>query len=128
MPGFIIVGYVWRILGAAPIREQPRKSPSWIGLKTVISFWNKCLQVYSCSVHFKYSSLPHFSGEIYSLAGDFLKPYEQKLNITDFLTNRDLTWEVTWNFATYRANFFHMSSSLTSIFFCHVLISAFIYN
>ena len=39
MPSFIIVGYVWKILGMgglfAPslIREQPRKSPSWIGLK-----------------------------------------------------------------------------------------------
>ena len=38
MPSFIIVGYVWRILGRGdqkdplPIREQPRKSPSWIGL------------------------------------------------------------------------------------------------
>ena len=37
VPSFIIVGYVWRILGKKPpplpIREQPRKSPSWIGLK-----------------------------------------------------------------------------------------------
>ena len=33
MPSFIIVGYVWQILGrrglfVPPIREQPRKSPS----------------------------------------------------------------------------------------------------
>ena len=37
MPSFIIVGYVWQILGRGekgpPIREQPRKYPSWIGLK-----------------------------------------------------------------------------------------------
>ena len=39
MPSFIIVVYVWQILGRGvflppfPIREQPRKSPSWIGLK-----------------------------------------------------------------------------------------------
>ena len=38
MPSFITVGYVWRILGRRgekrpPIREQPRKSPSWIGLR-----------------------------------------------------------------------------------------------
>ena len=35
MPSFIIVGYVWQILGRGlpPIREQPRKGPSWIGLK-----------------------------------------------------------------------------------------------
>ena len=37
MPSFIIIGYVWHILGRGPfwpppIREQPRKSPSWIGL------------------------------------------------------------------------------------------------
>ena len=35
MPGFIILGYVWQILGRGstpPIREQPRKIPSWIGL------------------------------------------------------------------------------------------------
>ena len=41
MPSFIIVGYVWQISGrewaflpstAPPIREQPRKNPSWIGL------------------------------------------------------------------------------------------------
>ena len=31
VPSFIIVGYVWYIL--SPIREQPRKCPSWIGLK-----------------------------------------------------------------------------------------------
>ena len=32
---FIIVGCVWQILGRAPplTREQPRKSPSWIGLR-----------------------------------------------------------------------------------------------
>ena len=37
---FIIVGYVWQILGSGgqkalpppPNREQPRKSPSWVGL------------------------------------------------------------------------------------------------
>ena len=39
LPIFIIVGYVWQILGrgggflALPIREQPQKSPTWIGLK-----------------------------------------------------------------------------------------------
>ena len=38
MPSFIIVGYVWRILGRGdqkgpPIREQSRKSLSWKGLK-----------------------------------------------------------------------------------------------
>ena len=39
VPGFIIVRYVWQILGRRapfcplpPIREQPRKCPSWIGL------------------------------------------------------------------------------------------------
>ena len=38
MPGFIIVGYVWQILGGGGafwpplIHEQLRKSPSWIGL------------------------------------------------------------------------------------------------
>ena len=40
MPSFIIVGYVWLILGRGgpkrpPIRKQPWKSPSWIGLKDV---------------------------------------------------------------------------------------------
>ena len=38
VPSFIIVGYVWQILGRGPfypfpIREQPRKDPSWIGLR-----------------------------------------------------------------------------------------------
>ena len=35
MPSFFIVGHVWRILGRGglSIREQPRKSPSWIGLR-----------------------------------------------------------------------------------------------
>ena len=43
MPSFIIAGYVWQILGRGdllpppppppPIPEQPRESPSWIGLK-----------------------------------------------------------------------------------------------
>ena len=39
VPGFIIVGYVWQILGREaflplpPILEQPRKIPSWIGLR-----------------------------------------------------------------------------------------------
>ena len=39
MPSFIVVEYVWQILGRgaflplpSPIREQPRKNPSWIGL------------------------------------------------------------------------------------------------
>ena len=40
MPSFIIVGYVWQILGkggffAPPIRKQPRKCPSWIGSSRV---------------------------------------------------------------------------------------------
>ena len=48
MPSFIIVGYVRRILGRGPkkapsIREQPQKSPSWIGLK--LRFSKLCLQV-----------------------------------------------------------------------------------
>ena len=39
MPSFIIVGYVWQVLGWRPfchlasICLQPRKDPSWIGLK-----------------------------------------------------------------------------------------------
>ena len=34
MPSFIVVGYVWQILGRGGpfLHEQPRKSPSWIGL------------------------------------------------------------------------------------------------
>ena len=37
MPSFIIIGYVWQVLGRGaflptPIREPPQKSPSWIGL------------------------------------------------------------------------------------------------
>ena len=39
MPSFIVVGYVWQILERGepfcpppPTREQPQKSPSWIGL------------------------------------------------------------------------------------------------
>ena len=37
VPSFMIVGYVWQISGrwglfGSPIREQPRKDPSWIGL------------------------------------------------------------------------------------------------
>ena len=41
MSSFIIAGYVWRILGRGPkspppIREQPRKSPSWIGLNHLL--------------------------------------------------------------------------------------------
>ena len=39
VPSFIVVGYVWQVLGRGglnpPIREQPRKSSSWIGLR-----WN----------------------------------------------------------------------------------------
>ena len=44
LPSFIIVGYVWQILGRGfliphpplfPIREQPLKVPSWIGLRAV---------------------------------------------------------------------------------------------
>ena len=40
MPSFIIVGYLWQLLGRGgffcpppPISEQPRKDPSWIELK-----------------------------------------------------------------------------------------------
>ena len=50
MPSFIIVGYVWHILGRAglfappPIREQPRKSPSWIGLNTPNSVTENFIQ------------------------------------------------------------------------------------
>ena len=46
-PSFIIVGYVWQILGRAglfgppPIREQRRKSPSWIGLRLHLHINNK---------------------------------------------------------------------------------------
>ena len=36
MPSFIILWYVWQILGRGPfcplIRDQPQKDPSWIGL------------------------------------------------------------------------------------------------
>ena len=51
MPRFIIVGYMWQILergslfAPTPIREQPRKCPSWIGLmlmtKILVPFSNK---------------------------------------------------------------------------------------
>ena len=41
VPSFIIVGYVWQILRREAflpaIREQPQKSPSWIGLSLVSS-------------------------------------------------------------------------------------------
>ena len=51
-PSFIIVGYVWQILGRGvdlfglptPIREQPRKSLSWIGLN-VKNCWHQLQQV-----------------------------------------------------------------------------------
>ena len=40
VPSFIIAGYVWQIVGRGggflvppPMPEQPRKSPSWIGLR-----------------------------------------------------------------------------------------------
>ena len=56
LPIFIIVGYVWHILGRGAflvllIREQPQKSPTWIGLKQksniailkcqISRFWSK---------------------------------------------------------------------------------------
>ena len=44
MPCFVIAGYVWHVLGGGPfwplpIRDQPRKSPSWIGLNTKMPKW-----------------------------------------------------------------------------------------
>ena len=43
MPNFIIVGYVWQILGKVgpfcPPREQPQKDTSWIGLTTTTAVW-----------------------------------------------------------------------------------------
>ena len=48
MPSFIIAGYVWQILGwgtfLPPIREQPRKGPSWIGLSTNSTKWSNTLK------------------------------------------------------------------------------------
>ena len=42
MPSFIIVGYVWQLLGRGgglfslpPIREEPRKNSFWIGLNCI---------------------------------------------------------------------------------------------
>ena len=49
VPIFINVGYLWKILrrgGGLPIREQPRKVPSWIRLKiegSVCEFFFKVL-------------------------------------------------------------------------------------
>ena len=45
VPGFIIVGYVWQILGrgslfGATIREQPRKCLSWIGFSFCGILWD----------------------------------------------------------------------------------------
>ena len=45
MPSFIIVGCVWQILGRG--REQPQKSPSWIGLK-VTCFNTSILSTHWC--------------------------------------------------------------------------------
>ena len=52
MPSFINVGYVRQILGrrgvflASPIREQPRKGPSWIGLSQQIC---QCAHLFLCN-------------------------------------------------------------------------------
>ena len=51
VPIFINIGYLWKILGggaflALPIREQPRKGPSWIRLRiegSVCAFFFKIL-------------------------------------------------------------------------------------
>ena len=62
VPSFIIVGYMWQILERGPfwppIREQPQKGPSWIGLRAnllqriimltwgyqvYLQFWNSLL-------------------------------------------------------------------------------------
>ena len=51
MPSFIFVEYVWRILGRGAkkppsIREQPWKSPSWIGLKPERDIFTTLLSIY----------------------------------------------------------------------------------
>ena len=52
MPSFINVGNVRQILGrrgvflASPIREQPRKGPSWIGLSQQIC---QCAHLFLCN-------------------------------------------------------------------------------
>ena len=45
VPSFIIVWYVWQILGRRvfllpTIHEQPRKGPSWMGLRDVRKWWS----------------------------------------------------------------------------------------
>ena len=56
MPRFIIAGYVWQFfvmeafLGPPPVPEQPRKSPSWIGL---INLSGKNLSASQISLLFK---------------------------------------------------------------------------
>ena len=55
MPRFISAGYVWQILVkeaylGPPIPEQPRKSPSWIGL---INLSGKNLSASQISLLFK---------------------------------------------------------------------------
>ena len=68
VPSFIIVEYVWQILGSvgflasAPIREQPQKIPSWIGLNIIYNNNNNflnptTLKIWKRFLIAKYSSL-----------------------------------------------------------------------
>ena len=69
MPSFIIVGYVCQILGRGsspapqpphPIRQQPRKNPSWIGLSFQISI-HLVLRFSNCFYHHFYNRTLHLS-------------------------------------------------------------------
>ena len=50
LPSFIILGYVWKILGMGgfpppPIREQLRKGPSWIELSCFFAAYSNMIVI-----------------------------------------------------------------------------------
>ena len=86
VPRFMIEGYVWQILGrggrfcpSPPIRERPRKSPSWIGLKY------DTLYFYSNNFEFipsRANLLLWFSWVFFQIIWSKLPPFEEILSPT----------------------------------------------
>ena len=75
MPSFIVVGYVWEILGRedflplSSIHEQPRKDQSWIGLKVCLNKYKKSSEYFSATISKSFLA----SSDVSNLSWNFAK-------------------------------------------------------
>ena len=87
---FITLGYVWQLLGRGakkppPILEQPRKSPSWIGLTSsqlyvnarALSNWTFLVSFYSAKTKTTFSIFSIIRATFYNLAENKILLHEQ---------------------------------------------------